>query len=197
MKKVIRLTESDLTRLVKKVMMEVSSVDSMESMDMDQATDLVNQKTGENLTPDEVDEIVSCVNPNAPIEVDTSSLPADQRSEAQQKINELHEKIKGASLRELMQVKREFKQFARKQRQDKRVQKEQALFTLGGMGSPAVLFGVSMSPAIGALAVMSLMGLVMFLIIRFLIPALTKNKSGSCGSNRNRPRPNSNFRYLF
>ena len=169
MKKVIRLTESDLTRLVKKVMMEVSSVDSMESMDMDQATDLVNQKTGENLTPDEVDEIVSCVNPNAPIEVDTSSLPADQRSEAQQKINELHEKIKGASLRELMQVKREFKQFARKQRQDKRVQKEQALFTLGGMGSPAVLFGVSMSPAIGALAVMSLMGLVMFLIIRFFI----------------------------
>lgn len=193
MKKVIRLTESDLTKLVKRVMMEVSSVDSM---DMDQATDVVNQKAGENLTPEQVDEIVSCVNPNAPIEVDTNSLPENQRSMARQKINELHEKIKGASLRELMQVKREFRQFARKQRQDKRVQKEQAL-SLGGMGLPAVLFGVSMPPAIGALAVMSLMGLVMFLIIRFLIPALTKNKRGSCGSNRNRPRPNSNFRYLF
>jgi hypothetical protein len=184
MKKVLRLTESDLTRLVKKVMMEVSSIDSMESMDIDQATDLVNQKTGENLTPNQVNEIVSCVNPNAPIEVDTNSLPVNQRSEARQKINELHEKIKGASLRELMQVRKEFKQLLKKQRQDNKLKKEQVLSLPIGLGVPAVLFGVSMPPAVAALAVMSLMGLVMFLIIRFLIPSLVKNKRGSCSSYR-------------
>jgi len=53
-----------------------------------------------------------------------------------------------------------------------------------------------MSPVVGFLAIFACMGLVMFLIIRYLIPAISGDRAGSCGGG-NRPRPNSNFRHLF
>jgi len=126
---------------------------------MMQAADIVNQKTGENLSPEDVEDIVCGVDPDAPVDVDLSSLPEDQRSEARQKIDQLVEKIKRASLQES-------------------------------------LFGIPMSPVVGFLAIFACMGLVMFLIIRYLIPAISGDRAGSCGGG-NRPRPNSNFRHLF
>lgn len=148
---------------------------------MEQAADIVNQKTGENLTPEEVEDIVCGVNPDAPVDVDLSSLPEDEKSKAQQLIDTLKEKIKRASLEELIKVKAEFRDFLRKFK--KQQQNEQVSIPIG-LGQSAVLFGVSMPPAVAAIAVIALMGLVMFLIIRYLVPALSKNRGGSCSSYR-------------
>jgi hypothetical protein len=156
---------------------------------MMQAADIVNQKTGENLSPEDVEDIVCGVDPDAPVDVDLSSLPEDQRSEARQKIDQLVEKIKRASLQELIKLKAEFREFRRKYKKEQ--QNEQA-----GPSIVTALFGIPMSPVVGFLAIFACMGLVMFLIIRYLIPAISGDRAGSCGGS-NRPRPNSNFRHLF
>ncbi len=148
---------------------------------MMQAADIISQKTGENITPEEVEDIVCNVNPDAPVNADLSSLPEEEKGKAQQLIDTLKEKIKRASLQELIKVKAEFRDFLRKFK--KQQQNEQVSIPIG-LGQSAVLFGVSMPPAVAAIAVLALMGLVMFLIIRYLVPALSKNKGGSCSSYR-------------
>jgi hypothetical protein len=100
MKKIIRLTESDLTKLVKKVMMEVSSVNQPKSEEMDKVASIFNQKVGENISSEDFQNILGCTNPNAPVDVNLSSVPKEEQGEAKQKINELQEKMKSASLSE-------------------------------------------------------------------------------------------------
>ena len=161
MKKVIRLTESDLTRLVKKVMTEVSSVNQPKSGEMDKVASIFNQKVGENISSDDFKNILGCTNPDAPVDVNLSSVPKEEQGEAKQKINELQEKMKSASLSELMKLKRQFKDFRKQERQ----QNEQVMST-------AVFMGVAMPPAVAAVATFALGGLLLFFIIKKLFPKL-------------------------
>jgi hypothetical protein len=161
MKKVIRLTESDLTRLVKKVMMEASSVNQPKSEEMDKVASIFNQKVGENISSEDFQNILGCTNPNAPVDVNLSSVPKEEQGEAKQKINELQEKMKSASLSELIKLKRQFKDFRKQERQ----QNEQVMST-------AVFMGVAMPPAVAAVATFALGGLLLFFIIKKLFPKL-------------------------
>ena len=123
MAKVIKLTESELTNLVKKVIKE-----NQEEMAMlQQATEEFNQKAEEDLTPDEFQEVV-CTNPDA------MELPSDVTSEQKQKVDEFKAKLKTASIDELKQVKRQLKDL---KRQGKQQQNEQAgMVTLLGVTMP-------------------------------------------------------------
>ena len=161
MKKVIRLTESDLTRLVKKVMMEVSSVNEPKSGEIEKAASIFNQKVGENISSEDFKNILGCTNPNDPVEVNLNSIPKEEQGEAKQKIDELQEKMKSASFSELMKLKRQFKDFRKQERQ----QNEQVMST-------AVFMGVAMPPAVAAVATFALGGLLLFFIIKKLFPKL-------------------------
>jgi len=161
MKKVIRLTESDLTRLVKKVMTEVSSVNQPEGEKIEKAASIFNQKVGENISSEDFQNILGCTNPNAPIDVNLSSIPKEEQGEAKQKIDELQEKMKSASFSDLMKLKRQFKDFRKQERQ----QNEQVMST-------AVFMGVAMPPAVAAVATFALGGLLLFFIIKKLFPKL-------------------------
>jgi hypothetical protein len=165
MKKVIRLTESDLTRLVKKVMMEVSSVNQPKSGEIEKAASIFNQKVGENISSDDFKNILGCTNPNDPVDVNLSSIPKEEQGEAKQKIDELQEKMKSASFSELMKLKRQFKDFRKQERRANRQQNEQVIST-------AVFMGVAMPPAVAAVATFALGGLLIFLIIKMLFPKL-------------------------
>ena len=161
MKKVIRLTESDLTRLVKKVMMEVSSVNQPKSEEKDKVASIFNQKVGENISSEDFKNILGCTNPDAPVDVNLSSVPKEEQGEAKQKIDELQEKMKSSSFSELMKLKRQFKDFRKQERQ----QNEQVMST-------AVFMGVAMPPAVAAVATFALGGLLLFFIIKKLFPKL-------------------------
>lgn len=154
------------------MMMGVSVQNLMEEVEIDQATSFLNQKIDENLSPQDVQDIVSCVDPNKPVEVDLSSVPNEQRKEVKEKIDLLQEKMKSASLSELLELKKQFKKV---RRESKRQQNEQLM--------PAATFlGISMPPAAAAVATFALMGLLLFLIIRYLFPRLR-------GSACRRPAP--------
>lgn len=159
MKKVIRLTESDLTRLVKKVMTEVSSVNQASSKEVEKVASIFNQKVGENISTEDFQNILACTNPNDPIDVNLNSIPKEEQGEARQKIGELQDKMKSASLSELMKLKRQFKDFRKQERQ----QNEQILST-------AVFMSVAMPPAVAAVATFALGGLLIFFIIKKLFP---------------------------
>ena len=173
MKKVIKLTEADLTNLIKKVIKENQEIE------IQQMTSDFNQKVGENLAPDDFENMVACTNPDQPVEVDLSSIPADEKAEAQQKVNQLQEKMKTASLKDLMQLRKQFREYKKQQRQ----QNEQILSipTAGaiGAGQTAMFLGVTMSPLLAFACAMALGGLLLFLITRLLFPRIKTIRS-SC-----------------
>lgn len=174
MKKVIKLTEADLTNLVRKVIKE------NQEMEIQQMTADFNQKVGENLSPDDFENMVACANPDQPVEVDLSSIPAEEKGDAQQKVNQLQEKMKTASLKDLMQLRKQFREYKKQQRQ---LKNEQILSipTAGaiGAGQSAVFLGITMSPLLAVACAMALGGLLLFLISRLLFPRVKTIRS-SC-----------------
>jgi len=147
------------------MMMGVPVQNLMENAEIDQTTSFINQKIDENLSSQDVEDIISCVDPNKPVEVDLGSIPNEQRAEAKEKIDLLQEKMKSASLGELLNLKRQFKKV---RREGKNQQSEQL------MGA-ATFLGIAMPPAAAALATYALMGLLFFLIIKFLFPRLRRS----------------------
>ena len=122
MAKVIKLTESELTNLVKRIINE-----NQQQVMLQQATDEFNEKAEEDLTPDEFQEVV-CTNPDA------MELPSNVGDEEKKKVEEFKAKLKTASIDELKQVKRQLKDL---KRQGKQQQNEQAgMVTLLGVTMP-------------------------------------------------------------
>lgn len=122
MAKVIKLTESELTNLVKRIINE-----NQQQVMLQQATDEFNEKAEEDLTPDEFQEVV-CTNPDA------MELPSNVSDEEKKKVEEFKAKLKTASIDELKQVKRQLKDL---KRQGKQQQNEQAgMVTLLGVTMP-------------------------------------------------------------
>lgn len=122
MAKVIKLTESELTNLVKRIINE-----NQQQVMLQQATDEFNEKAEEDLTPDEFQQVV-CTNPDA------MELPSNVGDEEKKKVEEFKAKLKTASIDELKQVKRQLKDL---KRQGKQQQNEQAgMVTLLGVTMP-------------------------------------------------------------
>lgn len=114
-------------------------------MMLQQATQEFNEKAEEDLTPDELQE-VACVDP------DTIEAPQEATNEQKQKLQEFKLKVKGASIAELKQVKKQLKEF---RMQSKQQQNEQVAET-----ALVSFLGVSMPPAFALV-----IGGIMFIIV--------------------------------
>ncbi len=122
MAKVIRLTESELTNLVKKVIKE-----NQQEMELQQITTEFNEKAEEDLDPEEFKEVV-CADP------DSMDVPQDTSNDDKKKFNEFKAKLKTASIADLKQAKRQLREL---KRQGKQQQNEQAtMVTLLGVTMP-------------------------------------------------------------
>lgn len=143
MAKVIKLTESELTNLVKKVIKE-----NQQEMEVQQMTSEFNQKVGEDLTPEEYKEVM-CTEPGEIMDI--PNIDEEQR----QKVDELKGKMKSASFAQLMQLKKQLKELKRQSKQ----QNEQ-------IAGPAVisLLGVSMPPAFA----IAIGGIIFIMLLTFL-----------------------------
>lgn len=143
MKKVIKLTEADLTNLVKKVIAENQAMVALQ-----QATDEFNEKAEEDLSTEEFQEVV-CVNP------DSIELPAETTNEQKQKVEEFKAKLKTASVAELKQAKRQLKELKRKGQQNEQI------------AGPAVIsvLGVSMPPAFA----IAIGGILLIMVLNILL----------------------------
>jgi maltodextrin utilization protein YvdJ len=109
-----------------KQMMNINEDDSQMAL-IQQETQEFNEKVGEELTPEEYKEVV-CLQP------DDIDLPTNITSEEKQKVELLKEKIKTASVPELMKLKQQLKELKKQTRQ----QNEQAqLVTLLGVSMPS------------------------------------------------------------
>ena len=145
MAKVIKLTESELTNLLKKVIKE-----NQEEMAMlQQATEEFNEKAEEDLSPEEFQEVV-CTDP------DSVELPSDVTSEQKQKVAEFKAKLKTASIAELKQAKKQLKELRRQQNEQ--------------IAGPAVIsvLGVSMPPAFA----MVIGGILLIMVLNVLLKLL-------------------------
>jgi hypothetical protein len=143
MKKVIKLTEADLTNLVKKIIKENQAMVALQ-----QATNEFNEKAEEDLSTEEFQEVV-CVNP------DTIDLPADTTNEQKQKVEEFKAKLKTASVAELKQAKRQLRELKRKGQQNEQI------------AGPAVIsvLGVSMPPAFA----IAIGGILLIMVLNILL----------------------------
>ncbi len=87
MKKIIKLTESDLLRLVKRVINEKRFVNQSE---VDRILDKISSEGMESLTPEEKSILD---NPDTPIEVETEELPSDE-SDNEDNFQQIYQKVK-------------------------------------------------------------------------------------------------------
>jgi hypothetical protein len=123
-----------------------------QQMLLQQETEEFNDKTGEQLSPEDYENVMGCTNPDDDIPVDDA--------DGKQAIATLKEKMKTASFQELMQLKQQLKQLKKQQNISEQVP------------APAVitLLGVSMSPAVAIVAGVGLLWLCLFLLGRLLHP---------------------------
>jgi hypothetical protein len=87
MKKIIKLTESDLLRLVKRVINEKRFVNQSE---VDRILDKISSEGMKSLTPEEKSILD---NPDTPIEVETEELPSDE-SDNEDNFQQIYQKVK-------------------------------------------------------------------------------------------------------
>jgi hypothetical protein len=123
-----------------------------------------NTKTGEQLTPEQYESVMGCTNPDQePV------LNVDQKGK--QDIATLRQKMKTATLPELLQLKKQLKDL-KKQKPQQNVQQQDVAEQVP---APAVitLLGVSMSPAVAIVAGVGLLWLCFFLLGRLLHPRTT------------------------
>jgi TusA-related sulfurtransferase len=110
-----------------KTMMNLKEDDSQTAM-VQQAVDEFNEKAEENLTPDEIQEVM-CTDP------DSVDIPSNVTNEQKQKLEEFKQKLKATtSISELKEVKRQLKELRKQSNQE---QNEQAgMVTLLGVTMP-------------------------------------------------------------
>lgn len=111
-----------------KSMMKINEDDSQQMAMLQQAAQEFNEKTEEDLTPDELQEVM-CFDP------ENVDLPPDITNEDKQRLEEFKQKIKTASIAELKQAKKQIKEIMK---QSKQQQNEQAgaMVTILGMVIP-------------------------------------------------------------
>ena len=135
-----------------------------QQMIIQQETEQFNQKTGERLTPEQYESVMGCTNPNQePV------LNVDQKGK--QSIATLRQKMKTATLPELLQLKKQLRDL-KKQKPQQNVQ-QQAVAEQIPVPAVITLFGVSMSPAVAIVAGVGLLWLCLFLLGRLLHPRTT------------------------
>jgi hypothetical protein len=131
-----------------------------QQMIIQQETEQFNQKTGERLTPEQYESVMGCTNPNQePV------LNVDQKGK--QDIATLRQKMKTATLPELLQLKKQLRDLKKQNVQQQAVAEQ--------IPAPAVitLLGVSMSPAVAIVAGVGLLWLCLFLLGRLIHPRTT------------------------
>jgi hypothetical protein len=135
-----------------------------QQMIIQQETEQFNQKTGERLTPEQYESVMGCTNPNQ-----EPALNVDQKGK--QDIATLRQKMKTATLPELLQLKKQLRDL-KKQKPQQNVQQQDVAEQIP---APAVitLLGVSMSPAVAIVAGVGLLWLCLFLLGRLLHPRTT------------------------
>jgi hypothetical protein len=153
-----------------KSMMNLNEDDSQVMAMLQQETQDFNQKTGEDLTPEEYQGI-SCMDPEQ--EIDVPSTDADSK----QKVMELKQKMNSASFSELIQLKKQFKEIKKQQQSEQILTLPTGAAALGAQN--AVFLGISMSPALALISAMALGGLLLFLLGRLLFPR-TRTKTIWC-----------------
>jgi cell division protein FtsN len=128
-----------------------------------QETEEFNQKTGERLTPEQYESVMGCTNPNQ-----EPALNVDQKGK--QDIATLRQKMKTATLPELLQLKKQLRDLKKQKPQN--VQQQPVAEQIP---APAVitLLGVSMSPAVAIVAGVGLLWLCLFLLGRLIHPRTT------------------------
>ena len=132
--------------------------------DLDSLTNEFNQQTGEQLTSQQYNDIMGGCVKDQPIKTTSSS--------DEQTINQLKERMKGASLRELLQLRKQFRQIKRD-------------YKKGGMNEQAgvtsvTLLGITMNPAVAIVASIGLIVFLLWLIGRIINPRV-KTYSFECG----------------
>jgi hypothetical protein len=145
-----------------KLMMNLNEDDSQAMAMLQQETQEFNQKVGEDLTTEEYAEI-SCSEPSTEI-----ALPQESTEDDKRKVDMLKEKMKTASLSELMQLKKQFKQIKKQQQNEQILSIPTGVAAIGAQN--AVFLGISMSPMLAAVCVLGLGGLLLFLLGRLIFP---------------------------
>jgi hypothetical protein len=133
-----------------KTMMNLNEDDSQHMAVLQQVTQEFNEKAEEDLTPEELQEVV-CTDP------DTIEAPQDATNEQKQKLQEFKSKVKTASIAELKQVKKQLKEL---RIQSKQQQNEQVAET-----ALISFLGVSMPPAFA----MVIGGIMLIIVLNVLL----------------------------
>ena len=154
-----------------KLMMNLNEDDSQAMAMLQQETQDFNKKVGEDLTTDEYLEI-SCSEPN-----EGFALPEGSTEEDEKKVIMLKEKMRTASLSELMQLKKQFNQIKKQQQNEQILSIPTGVAAIGAQN--AVFLGISMSPILAAVCVLGMGGLLLFLLGRLLFPR-TRTKTIWC-----------------
>ena len=107
-----------------KSMMKINEDDSQQMAMLQQATQEFNEKAEEDLSPEEFQEVL-CSDP------ETMDAPEDANPEQKQKLQEFKAKLKGASIAELKQVKKQLKELRKQQNEQ-----AETMVTLLGVTMP-------------------------------------------------------------
>jgi hypothetical protein len=145
-----------------KLIMNLNEDDSQAMAMLQRETQEFNQKVGEDLTTEEYAEI-SCSEPN-----EGFALPEGSTEEDEKKVIMLKEKMRTASLSELMKLKKQFKVIEKQQQNEQILSIPTGVAAIGAQN--AVFLGISMSPILAAVCVLGLGGLLLFLLGRLLFP---------------------------
>ena len=150
MKKIIRLTESDLTRIVKRVILE----------NEEQA--LADQElAGKNI---DIQQYCSPSTPPAIVTKVLDKLPDDLRKKAVDFIRKFANLVKGKSVKELIALKREIKD---KTKASKNLQEQAGMIVIAG-----TVISTQLLLLIG--------GILLFIILVYIIIKSSKGGGGSC-----------------
>lgn len=109
MGKVIRLNESQLNNIIKNVIKE-----QQDDLDLRFATQELNQKTGENISTDEVKDAV-CT--GGDVQLDMSQVPQEMQQKAQTVFQQLKAKVRTASAGDLIKALRDLRKLAKQGQQ--------------------------------------------------------------------------------
>lgn len=149
MGKVIRLNESQLNNIIKNVIKE-----QQDDLELRSTTQLVNNKIGENLTPDEVAQAV-CGGQN--VELDLSQVPQESQDEAKKVFDQIKSKVATSSLGDLVKALRQMRQLKKQMKQQSNEQYGNEIGKVGtgllaatAAGTAISILGIPVSVTIAA-----------------------------------------------
>lgn len=153
---------------------KINEDDSQAMAMLQQETQEFNEKADEDLTPEEYMQ-VSCMDEND----ENVTLPDNTVEEDKQKVMALKEKMKTASLSELIQLKKQFKELKKSQQNEQILSIPVGVAALGAHN--AVFLGIAMSGTAAFACALGLGGLLLFLLGRLLFP---RNKTKNVWCNK-------------